>query len=161
MYHTLWIKVFACSSLIAIRLIPHLGREGDCSDLVPTNELQETIKVLVVKSPHVKELPLLADVYARRSRPVGMNPSDSRNYANLYYGSLSSLPMLCNLSCNLDMLVASLSLLGDLPHLRSLTVWFGGLQPASFNQELHSTSFPALTSLNLYHISHLDSVALD
>ncbi|KAG8752660.1 hypothetical protein FRC12_011844 [Ceratobasidium sp. 428] len=157
-YYTLWIKVFACSPLVEIRLIPCFNGMWASSALAPNEELQQAIEILVVKSPHIKKLPLFPESHAHR---LDMNSSDLSIYANLHYGLLHSLPALCDLSCNLGILVSSLNILSVLSHLRSLTVWAGGPQYTSSNQGLSDTSFPALTSMSLYLIGYVDPAGVD
>ncbi|KAG8771953.1 hypothetical protein FRC12_003318 [Ceratobasidium sp. 428] len=155
---TLWIKAFACSSLVEVRLVPYFDATRAYSALASDEELQEAIEVLVVKSPHIKKLPLFPHNHTRQH---DMNSSDLSIYANLHYGSIYSLPVLCDLSCNLGMLVSSLDLLSNLPHLQSLTVWAGGPRYTSFDQGLSDTFFPALTSMNLHLIGYIDPAGLD
>ncbi|KAG9096931.1 hypothetical protein FRC06_008182 [Ceratobasidium sp. 370] len=157
-----WVKVFACDSLIEIRVVPRrimITLMVTGSDV----ELEEMVEVLVQKSPGIQKLTALFPTFGSSNHDESKNGSpDPPTRTELPFQSLKSLSWLRDLSCNSALLTASLTVLGSLSQLQSLTVWSGGNKCASPESEpLPDASFPNLTQLTLHLKESIDSIEVE
>ncbi|QRV81398.1 hypothetical protein RhiJN_09413 [Ceratobasidium sp. AG-Ba] len=167
-YQPLWIKMFACNSLVEVHAAVNSRRVG-CE--INYRDLVETVELLSRKSPDIRKLALFPwfvrrlaawnPVVASLSPADQSYPGDGTNIAEQIFQPLASFSRLRDLTCNSYMLRYTLGIIGSLPQLEHLTVCntrqmhgaFGDVAPPS-------ESFSALSHLTLYLQSQVEVEAL-
>ncbi|KAG8764360.1 hypothetical protein FRC12_008147 [Ceratobasidium sp. 428] len=145
-HQPLWVNIFACDSLTGVLSAPvSVDHDVEISSL----HLNGVVELLAKRSPDLEKLSLFSFPSSHSSQESTINALDSLAlHTPTFQSSLSILPELRDLDCNLNTLCDSLATIGCLPRLECLTVWPSFRASSTFTQDpLCSASFHRLTKL--------------